>query len=71
MFKKFNQYFKKIKCNHDMTLFRWHWVHFPEYEPLSIEIEYKCQKCGSFDYIHLYGKEADDWVKGMGDYKKY
>ena len=45
-------------------------VHFPDYEPLSVEVEYKCKDCGKIDYLHLYGKEADEWAKSMGNYKK-
>jgi hypothetical protein len=64
------RFIREQKCHHDMELIRWHWVHFPEYEPLSVEAEYKCTKCGRIDYLHLYDKKAKDWSAIMGDYKK-
>lgn len=70
MFEKLKQIIKQWKCRHRMDVVRWHWVHFPDYEPLSIEVEYKCKDCGKIDYLYLYGKEADEWAKSMGNYKK-
>jgi hypothetical protein len=70
MLNKIKKFIQKLKCNHDMALKRWHWVHFPNYEPLSVEAEYECSICGKIDYIHLYGKEAEEWQAAMGNYKK-
>lgn len=70
MFKKIKQFIREHKCKHDMGVNRWHWVHFPNYEPLSVEVEYKCTVCGRLDYLHLYGQEAKEWSDAMGDYKK-
>lgn len=44
-------------------------MHFPDYEPLSVEVEYECEKCGKLAYLHLYGREADEWAEAMGNYK--
>jgi hypothetical protein len=70
MFEKIKKLLQELRCEHDMRLNRWHWVHFPNYEPLSVEAEYKCTKCGKIDYVHLYGKEGEDWAGVMGNYKK-
>jgi hypothetical protein len=70
MLNKIKLAIKKFKCKHDMSIKRWHWVHFPDYEPLSVEAEYECSKCGKIDYLHLYEEEADEWAKAMGEYKK-
>jgi len=71
MFNKIKSLIRQCKCQHDIELTRWHWVHFPNYEPLSIEVEYKCSKCDKLDYLHLYKEKANQWVKAMGNYKKY
>lgn len=70
MINKIKLLLKRLRCKHDMELNRWHWVHFPDHEPLSVEIEYVCTKCKKTDYIHLYKKEAREWNEVMGEYKK-
>lgn len=62
--------FKRLFCKHDMDLIRWHWVHFPDFEPISVEAEYQCEKCGKFERIHLYDYEAKQWAEVLQDYKK-
>lgn len=70
MLEKIKRFIRQYKCTHDMDVTRWHWVHFPNYEPLSVEAEYQCSACGKLDYLHLYGKDADTWAKAMGNHKK-
>jgi hypothetical protein len=70
MIDKIKLLIKQIKCKHYMVLNRWHLVHFPNYEPLSVEAEFKCNKCGKVDYLHLYDKEKEEWENCMGNYKK-
>ena len=70
MIAKIKQFIHKLKCDHDMQFIRWHWVHFPNSEPLSVEVEYKCDKCKKIEYLHLHGKVADGWARAMGNYKK-
>jgi hypothetical protein len=68
MLEKIKLYIKQKNCNHYMRTTRWHWVHYPNSEPLSIEAEYQCTICGKIDYVHLYGKEAEQWAMVMGNY---
>ena len=42
MFEKLKQIIKQWKCRHRMDVVRWHWVHFPDYEPLSVEVISEC-----------------------------
>ena len=61
---------RQFRCKHDMSLNRWHLVHYPNYEPLSVEAEFICSKCGKMDYLHLYDTDKNQWIRVMGDYKK-
>ena len=71
MFGKIKQILRGRKFPHSMmSVNRWHWVHFPSYEPLSIEIEYKCPQCSNLDYVHLFDDDAKDWADAIGNYKK-
>ncbi|MBU5486419.1 hypothetical protein KQI86_19140 [Clostridium sp. MSJ-11] len=70
MLEKIKLTIRRLKCKHDMEINRWHWVHYPESEPSSVEAEYKCNRCGKLNYIHLYDKEAEEWSSAMGEYKK-
>lgn len=70
MFEKIKLAIKRLICQHDMDIVRWHRVHYPDYEPLCTEIEYKCKKCGKIVYNHLRGKEGYEWAETMGNYKK-
>lgn len=46
-------FLKRLFCNHDYKLNRWHWCHGPAaMEPLMIEAEYVCVKCGKKFYTH-------------------
>lgn len=67
---KIKKFIQELKCEHDMLLKRWHLVHFPDHEPLSVEAEYICTKCGKTEYLHLYGKDRKEWEDAMGEYKK-
>ena len=59
-------FIKRLFCAHrNVMLRRWHWVHYPDYEPRSVEIEYKCKDCGELIYEHLYGQDAESWDAGM------
>ena len=70
MLERLKRFMHQLVCNHDMELQRWHWVHFPNYEPLSIEAEYKCPKCEKIKYVHLYGTDGQKFANAMGNYKK-
>ena len=54
-------------CEHHKKLQRWHWVHFFDYEPISIEAEYKCSTCGKCAYLHLYGEDAEQYSEQHKD----
>lgn len=63
---------RQLFCPHRKAyLNRWHLVHYPNSEPLSVEAEYICQDCGKVTYLHLYGNEKEQWEKIMGTYKKF
>lgn len=70
MLERIKLFIKRKRCIHDMQLTRWHWVHFLDNEPASIESEYKCIECGKIEYLHLYDKEAKQWELVMGNYLK-
>jgi len=70
MVKRIKLFFKQLKCKHDMQLKKWHYVHFPDYQPAHIEAEYICSKCNKVEYLHLYGKDMKQWEMAMGNYKK-
>jgi hypothetical protein len=71
MLNKLRVFFKQLFCKHyNSKLLRWHLVHFPSYEPLSVEAEYQCDDCEKINYLHLYGKDRTDWEENMGNYKK-
>lgn len=69
---KVKQFFRRLKCRHfNADLLRWHWTHGPYgNDPAFIEAEYRCKECGKIVYLYQRGKEAYDWAKAMGKYKK-
>lgn len=65
--KSFKLFLKRLLCEHYYRINKWHWVHYPNHEPLSIEVEYICNNCGKVKYKHLYGKDASKWVDELGE----
>ena len=46
-------FFCQLFCRHTYGLTRWHWSHeFQDNEPMHIEAEYKCSKCGKLMYVY-------------------
>ena len=44
---------KRIFCEHDYKVLRWHWTHGPMgNDPLYIEAHIKCKHCGKEKYIY-------------------
>lgn len=73
--KKIKRFFQRLFCKHtEADLLRWHWAHGPYGDDhLFIQAEYRCKECGGCGkivYLYQHGKEAQDWAKAMGDYKK-
>lgn len=72
LLNKIKFWWKQFRCPHTYaSCNRWHWTHYPnDNDYRSIEAEYVCNNCGKVMYIHLFGKEAEEWEFVMGDYKK-
>ena len=46
-------FLKRIFCNHEYILIRWHWTHgINGNEPRMIEAEFKCRKCNKVHYVY-------------------
>lgn len=51
---------KRFFCYHLYTLNRWHWTHGVNgNDPLMIEREYKCAKCGKLHYDTIRSCDCD------------
>jgi hypothetical protein len=52
--KKVKIWFRQLFCQHSFHLNRWHWCHGPNgNDPIMIECEYRCSKCGKLTYRDL------------------
>ena len=62
----------KLFCKHkNNRILRWHYVHYPDYEPIIIEAELFCQDCGKKFYVYEKSPERYIiWEKYFADYQK-
>lgn len=65
-------FFKMLFCKHLYAdLICWHWTHGTSgNDPAFVEAKYRCENCGKIVYMYRKGKEAEEWAKVMGSYKK-
>lgn len=47
-------FLKRLFCRHDKYINRWHYTHGPAMDPIHIEIELKCKKCGKLFYTYIF-----------------
>lgn len=52
---------RRLFCHHYYYLKRWHWTHgFQGNEPMHIEAEEVCEKCGKIRYFYPPRNSADE-----------
>jgi len=60
------KWLKQLRCTHwKANLESWSIVSFN-----SVAVRYKCVDCEKIVHLLLKGKEADDWIKAMGEHKR-
>lgn len=68
MKKKFN--FKQLFCIHEYEIDKWFSCCDNYSELATVNISYKCNKCGKIDNFNLYSEFAHEWITVMEDYKR-
>ena len=60
-------FIKRLFCHHNWAISRWHWTHgISGNDPLFIEMECECTKCGAIHYEYLPQPMADRFVTQPG-----